>query len=77
MFGTSARVGLTSTSLPQEAISRLQTEQDMIAVLQNPNDVSDDTDESQHLTDLNQRQEDIKIRDQQHDHHKQPKKSEW
>ena len=62
MFGTSARVDLTSTSLPQETISRLRTEQDLIAVLQNPDDESeesDDSDESQHLTDLDQRQEDI------------------
>lgn len=82
MFGTSARVGLTSTSLPQEIICRLQTEQDLISVLQNPNDKSDEfvrepaitteplsqpasdhvqpeSPPSQHLTDLDQRQEDI------------------
>ncbi|XP_068241013.1 KRAB-A domain-containing protein 2-like [Palaemon carinicauda] len=34
MFGVNARVGLTSTSLPQEIISCLQSEQDLITTLQ-------------------------------------------
>ncbi|XP_068247605.1 KRAB-A domain-containing protein 2-like [Palaemon carinicauda] len=34
MFGVNARVGLTSTSLPQEIISCLQSEQDLITMLQ-------------------------------------------
>ncbi|XP_068220838.1 KRAB-A domain-containing protein 2-like [Palaemon carinicauda] len=34
MFGENARVGLTSTSLPQEIISCLQSEQDLITMLQ-------------------------------------------
>ncbi|XP_068235499.1 uncharacterized protein [Palaemon carinicauda] len=34
MFGVNARVGLTSTSLPQDIISCLQSEQDLITILQ-------------------------------------------
>ncbi|XP_068235542.1 KRAB-A domain-containing protein 2-like [Palaemon carinicauda] len=34
MFGVNTRVGLTSTSLPQEIISCLQSEQDLITTLQ-------------------------------------------
>ncbi|XP_068220266.1 KRAB-A domain-containing protein 2-like [Palaemon carinicauda] len=34
MFGVNGRVGLTSTSLPQEIISCLQSEQDLITMLQ-------------------------------------------
>lgn len=36
MFGNNARVGLTSTSLPAEVISRLETEQDLLATLAPP-----------------------------------------
>ena len=36
MFGVNARVGLTSTSLPQEIISSLQSEQDLVTLLQEP-----------------------------------------
>ena len=36
MFGTSARVGLSSTSLPSEVICRLETEQDLLASLALP-----------------------------------------
>ncbi|XP_045112503.1 KRAB-A domain-containing protein 2-like [Portunus trituberculatus] len=34
MFGVNARVGLTSTSLPHEIISSLQSEQDLVTLLQ-------------------------------------------
>ena len=34
MFGINARVGLTSTSLPQEIITSLQSEQDLVTLLQ-------------------------------------------
>ena len=36
MFGTSAPEGLTSTSLPAEVISRLETEHDFLATLAPP-----------------------------------------
>ena len=35
-FGVNAKVGLTSTSLPQEIISSLQSEQDLVTLLQQP-----------------------------------------
>ena len=43
MFGTSARVGLTSTSLPSEVISRLETEQDLLASLTLPSSPTEET----------------------------------
>ena len=36
MFGVNARIGLTKTSLPQEIISSLQSEQDLVTLLQKP-----------------------------------------
>ncbi|XP_005096011.1 KRAB-A domain-containing protein 2-like [Aplysia californica] len=36
MFGCEARVGLTTSSLPEEVIARIETEEDFLAVNENP-----------------------------------------
>ncbi|XP_066953255.1 SCAN domain-containing protein 3-like [Macrobrachium rosenbergii] len=69
MFGVNARVGLTSTSLPQEIISSLQSEQDLVTLLQeretdtsNPETESTDQEHepvSPHHPDLDQLQHSI------------------
>ena len=38
MFGSEAKVGLTSSSLPNEVIQRLQSEEDLLTLLNNPSD---------------------------------------
>ena len=40
MFGTEPKVGLTSSSLPSEIIERLQTEDDLLAVVNSPKEES-------------------------------------
>ncbi|XP_066964221.1 KRAB-A domain-containing protein 2-like [Macrobrachium rosenbergii] len=69
MFGVNARVGLTSTSFPQEIISSLQSEQDLVTLLQeretdtnNPETESTDQEHepvSPHHPDLDQLQHSI------------------
>ncbi|KAI0232839.1 hypothetical protein LSAT2_016873 [Lamellibrachia satsuma] len=40
MFGTEPRVGLTFSSLPSEIVERLQTKDDLLAILNTPTEIT-------------------------------------
>ena len=47
LFGAAAKVGLTSSSLPQDVIARLQTEDDLLSALSHPNPVEQSSEEAE------------------------------
>ena len=69
MFGVNARVGLTSTSLPQEIISSLQSEQDLVTLLQERetdtnNPETESTDHEPVATEINEDEQEIDVNSQ-------------
>ncbi|XP_041356808.1 KRAB-A domain-containing protein 2-like [Gigantopelta aegis] len=47
LFGADAKVGLTSSSLPQDVIARLQTEDDLLSAVSHPNPVEQSSEEAE------------------------------
>ena len=47
LFGADAKVGLTSSSLPQDVIARLQTEDDLLSAVSHPNPVEQSCEEAE------------------------------
>lgn len=69
MFGVNARVGLTSTSLPQEIISSLQSEQDLVTLLQERetdtnNPETESTDQEPVAAEINEDEQEIDVNSQ-------------
>ena len=51
LFGADAKVGLASSSLPQDVIARLQTEDDLLSAVSHPNPVEQSSDEAETVPD--------------------------
>ncbi|XP_041367023.1 KRAB-A domain-containing protein 2-like [Gigantopelta aegis] len=63
LFGADAKVGLTSSSLPQDVTARLQTEDDLLSAVSHPNPVEQSSEEAEPVpvSPISVRQEEISL----------------
>ncbi|XP_041347573.1 KRAB-A domain-containing protein 2-like [Gigantopelta aegis] len=63
LFGADAKVGLISSSLPQDVIARLQTEDDLLSAVSHPNPVEQSSEEAEPVpvSPISVRQEEIRL----------------